>query len=42
MTQDLPTARGGQNFSTSDLGLFSDLHQFTFEAPAVSLVRRFL
>jgi mannose-6-phosphate isomerase-like protein (cupin superfamily) len=37
MTQDLPTARGGQNFSTSDLGLFSDLHQFTFEAPAVSL-----
>jgi len=32
MTQPLLTSRTGQNFAVADLGLFTQLHQFTFEA----------
>lgn len=31
MAQVTPTARTGQNFAVADLGLFSELRQFTFE-----------
>jgi mannose-6-phosphate isomerase-like protein (cupin superfamily) len=33
MAQVAPTARTGQNFAVTDLGLFSELRKFTFEAP---------
>jgi mannose-6-phosphate isomerase-like protein (cupin superfamily) len=32
-----PAARTGQNFAVADFGLFSELQQFTFEAPEASL-----
>jgi mannose-6-phosphate isomerase-like protein (cupin superfamily) len=32
MTQVSPTARTGQSFAVTDLGLFSELRKFTFEA----------
>jgi len=37
MTQIEPTAKTGQNFAVADLGLFSELRQFTFEAPEAPL-----
>ncbi|MBW4451689.1 MAG: cupin domain-containing protein [Nostoc indistinguendum CM1-VF10] len=33
MAQVAPTARTGQNFAVTDLGLFSELRQFIFETP---------
>jgi mannose-6-phosphate isomerase-like protein (cupin superfamily) len=33
MTQVAPTAKTGQNFAVADLGLLSQLRQFTFETP---------
>lgn len=33
MTQSSLASKTGQNFAVADLGLFSELHQFTFEAP---------
>lgn len=33
MAQVEPTARTGQNFAVTDLGLFSELRKFTFETP---------
>ena len=33
MNQITPTARTGENFAVTDLGLFSELQQFTFETP---------
>ncbi len=33
MTQSTPTAKTGENFAVVDLGSFSQLHQFNFEAP---------
>lgn len=33
MTQPLLTFKTGTNFAVADLGLFSQLYQFTFEAP---------
>lgn len=33
MAQVAPTARTGQNFAVTDVGLFSELRQFTFETP---------
>jgi mannose-6-phosphate isomerase-like protein (cupin superfamily) len=33
MAQVAPTARTGQNFAVTDLGLFSELRKFTFEIP---------
>lgn len=33
MAQITPTVRTGQNFAVADLGLFSELRQFIFEAP---------
>lgn len=33
MAQAAPTVRTGQNFAVADLGLFTELRQFTFETP---------
>jgi mannose-6-phosphate isomerase-like protein (cupin superfamily) len=33
MAQVTPTVRTGQNFAVADMGLFSELRQFTFELP---------
>jgi mannose-6-phosphate isomerase-like protein (cupin superfamily) len=33
MKQSIPTARTRENFAVADLGSFSELRQFTFEAP---------
>lgn len=33
MTNSLPQPRSGEHFAVVDLGVFSDLEQFTFEAP---------
>lgn len=37
MAQSLLVAKTGQNFTVADLGPFSQLHQFTFEAPETSI-----
>ncbi|HEY9846757.1 MAG TPA: cupin domain-containing protein, partial [Candidatus Caenarcaniphilales bacterium] len=37
MAQPLLTSKTGQNFAVADLGPFSQLHQFTFEAPGTSI-----
>ncbi|HEY9901121.1 MAG TPA: cupin domain-containing protein [Candidatus Sericytochromatia bacterium] len=37
MTQPMPKARTGQNFAVVDLGAFSQLHQFVFEAPGIPI-----
>jgi mannose-6-phosphate isomerase-like protein (cupin superfamily) len=37
MTQVSPSVKAGQNFAVADLGLFSELRQFTFEASEASL-----
>lgn len=37
MTQFAPTAKTGQNFAVTDLGQFSQLRQFIFEAPEASI-----
>ena len=37
MTQVVPTAKTGQNFSVAELGKFSDLQQFTFSTPEIPL-----
>ncbi|BAY13077.1 cupin domain-containing protein [Calothrix sp. NIES-2098] len=37
MAQALPGARTGQNFAVTDLGLFSELRQFTFETPEAAI-----
>jgi mannose-6-phosphate isomerase-like protein (cupin superfamily) len=37
MAQSAPIAKTGQNFAVVDLGTFSQLHQFTFEASDVPL-----
>ncbi|MBD2196259.1 cupin domain-containing protein [Calothrix anomala FACHB-343] len=37
MTQVPPTARTGENFAVTDLGLFSQLRQFTFETPKIPI-----
>lgn len=37
MAQSVLTAKTGQNFAVTDLGLFSELYQFTFEAPAAAI-----
>jgi mannose-6-phosphate isomerase-like protein (cupin superfamily) len=37
MTQPMPNARTGQNFAVVDLGTFSELHQFIFEAPQIPI-----
>lgn len=37
MAQVAPTARTRQNFAVTDLGLFSQLRQFTFETPELPM-----
>jgi mannose-6-phosphate isomerase-like protein (cupin superfamily) len=37
MTQVSPSVKTGQNFAVADLGLFSELRQFTFEASETPL-----
>ncbi len=37
MAQSALTAKTGQNFAVADLGQFSQLHQFTFEAPEAAI-----
>ena len=37
MAQSAPTARTGQNFAVADLGKFSELRKFTFEASEAPL-----
>ncbi len=37
MAQVTPTARMGQNFAVTNLGLFSELRRFTFETPEVPI-----
>jgi mannose-6-phosphate isomerase-like protein (cupin superfamily) len=37
MTQVSPSVKTGQNFAVADLGLFSELRQFTFEASEAPL-----
>ncbi|MBG1267081.1 cupin domain-containing protein [Nostoc sp. WHI] len=37
MAQFAPTAKTGQNFAVTDLGRFSQLRQFIFEAPEVPI-----
>ncbi len=38
MAQSALTAKTGQNFAVADLGQFSQLHQFTFEAPEAAII----
>ncbi len=37
MSQFMPIVKAGQNFAAVDLGVFSDLNQFKFEAPSIPL-----
>jgi hypothetical protein len=37
MAQVVPSVKTGQNFAVADLGLFSELRQFTFEASEAPL-----
>jgi mannose-6-phosphate isomerase-like protein (cupin superfamily) len=37
MTQSMPKVKSGKNFAVTDLGLFSELRQFTFAIPKIPL-----